>query len=420
MLHNYIKNSTFLKLSSIIFAVFALQTPAISVGKNGSLNLFSNNCSSIPITSIQCINSAKEHVSKERDTNKANVYNYPRHTKLFSKIENQSILKGSKFRKIYLNNYLLTKESGQNVVWTSSVDCRIHISINSSGIATVEPYDSNWTGSDTIIFKAKYDNLEDEQKVAFSVENAGILNFVPLKPVRKVLNRGVNDILNLVSIPFRWDSTDFIKVPILLLSTYSFMIEDNSIHDWVSNNGRAKKNFLMDFGTQYGQVSFTQLSSLAVLSYGLIFKNDDAAVMGLEIFESYFIANNITSIIKRTFGRKRPYENKGPYNFNFFPSRPNPVNSFPSGHVTLAFSLSSILAGHTDSIWLKSLFYSAAGITAISRVYYSYHWFSDVFMGSAIGFFVGNYLIEMHKSNSAGNIQFNFDEYGRFSLKINF
>ena len=138
------------------------------------------------------------------------------------------------------------------------------------------------------------------------------------------------------------------------------------------------------------------------------------------MYESYFIANNITSFIKRAFGRRRPYENKGTYSINSFLKRLNALNSFPSGHATLAFSLSSVLAAHTSSFWLKSLFYTIAGVTAISRVYYSDHWFSDVFMGGTIGYSIGSYLVNVHNSNSGSNFHFDFNDDGRFSLKFNF
>jgi membrane-associated phospholipid phosphatase len=342
-------------------------------------------------------------------------------TILFSRIENQKITRGERFSNIDLNSYLIKKELKQNISWSASSDIRLKFSIDTSGIASVWILDENWNGSDTITFKATYNNyLVDNQLVVFTILSHPFFDSAPIRPVRMILKTGVNDILNIVVSPLKWDSTDFIKFPLIVLGTYSLIIGDQSIHNFVSDNGSAKKNALMDLGTQYGEVSFSQLSSLAVLSYGLIFRDDNAVTIGLEIFESYFIANNITSIVKRTFGRRRPYENSGPYSFNSFPSRTNSINSFPSGHATLAFSLSSILAGHTNSPWLKALFYTAAGVTAVSRVYYSYHWFSDVCMGGAIGYLVGNYLIDMHTNKSGAKIHFDFDEEGRFSLKFNF
>ncbi len=242
----------------------------------------------------------------------------------------------------------------------------------------------------------------------------------PIKPVINVLTIASNDILALITSPLNWDSTDFFIYPSLALTTYLFMIEDQPIHNWISHYGTAKEIPIMKFGTIYGQAITTQLSALSVFTFGIIFNNKEAEQIGLEIFESYFIANNITSVLKRIFGRDRPYENNGPYHFDPFPSRANPINSFPSGHSTLAFSMSSVLAAHTNNLWLKALIFSPAVITAVSRVYHNVHWFSDVFMGSAIGYLVGNYLVDRHNGKRTDHIHIGFDNYGRFSLQFNF
>jgi membrane-associated phospholipid phosphatase len=409
------------KIFYILFITFLIQ-PCIfpniekdAISLSSQINIFTEE------NSLQGRNNTDEPNVYGIDTDETATIIYPQNTLLFSAAANQTINKGENFSNINLNSYLYKENQKLNIIWNASTDGCLIVSIDSSGTASVKPGDRNWTGSDTIIFKAYQNNkLLQSQIYIFTVASKSLLNTGPIKPIREVLNTGINDILNLISSPLRWDSTEFFMVPAIALGTYTFMLEDQSIHNLISNNGTAKKNTIMDLATDYGEVTFSEYSSLAVFSYGLIFKDNQAVILGLEMYESYFIANNITSIVKRAFGRRRPYENEGPYSINFFLNRPNTLNSFPSGHATLAFSLSSVLAAHTSSFWLKSLFYTIAGVTAIARVYYSDHWFSDVFMGGTIGYSVGNYLASRHDSNSGSNFHFDFDDEGRFSLKFNF
>jgi membrane-associated phospholipid phosphatase len=412
---------TFSKILSILFITFFIQASIFSHNEKDTPGL------TLKIDEFTAGSSLINSESTDGpnvdliDTDKTSTIDNIQDTSLFSESVNQTIKRGGNFSIINLNSYLYKKNKQVQIIWEALPDTRIHITIDSSGTASLRPIDENWIGSDTIIFKAYHNNkLIQNQIFIITVISNSLLNTDPIKPIREVLNKGINDILNLISSPLRWDSTDFFIVPAIALGTYTFMLEDQSIHNFISNNGTAKKNTIMDLGTDYGEVTFSEYSSLAVFSYGLIFKDNQAVILGLEMYESYFIANNITSFIKRTFGRRRPYESEGPYSINSFLKRPNALNSFPSGHATLAFSLSSVLAAHTSSFWLKSLFYAIAGVTAISRVYYSDHWFSDVFMGGTIGYSVGSYLVNVHNSNSGSNFNFDFDDDGRFSLKFNF
>ncbi len=347
---------------------------------------------------------------------------YPFHKiPLLSSIEDQTITDGNKFLNINLISHLLDKGLSKEITWSVSDNRNLEVFIDSSGTASIDMPDRNWTGSDSITFRADGPfGLSDSKSAKFTVKQISFFNRQPIKPIGKALVTGVNDVFSLAVSPLHWDSSYFFIVPTVALGTYFLLVADQPLHRWISHDGNAKPNPIMDFGTLYGETIFTQVSALSIFSYGLLFNNSEAVTIGLEIFESYFIANNITSVFKRIFGRARPYENKGALSFDPFPSRPNPLNSLPSGHATLAFSLSSVLAAHTNNIFLKSLFYAAAGITSISRVYYSKHWFSDVFLGSAIGYLVGNYLVDRHNGIVDSNMKLGIDNEGRLSLSFNF
>jgi len=69
--------------------------------------------------------------------------------------------------------------------------------------------------------------------------------------------------------------------------------------------------------------------------------------------------------------------------------RPNGLNdySFPSGHAATAFASAEFLRQEYGEIspWYTAAGYSVATMTAVLRLYKSYHWFSDVVAGAGIG-----------------------------------
>lgn len=69
-------------------------------------------------------------------------------------------------------------------------------------------------------------------------------------------------------------------------------------------------------------------------------------------------------------------------------------NSFPSAHAAGAFAIATVFArryrGHK---WVPWVAYGIAGLISFSRVTLQEHFLSDVFMGSAIGYTVGRYVV---------------------------
>jgi membrane-associated phospholipid phosphatase len=118
-----------------------------------------------------------------------------------------------------------------------------------------------------------------------------------------------------------------------------------------------------------------------------------------------FYTAALTQVLKISFGRARPYTGKDPFTFKPFQSLADENWSLPSGHTSLAFSFSTILAMNTESDLLKGLAYLPAFMTAFSRIYYNKHWISDIFMGAFIGYFVGRFVADLHKTKEETYIE---------------
>ena len=113
--------------------------------------------------------------------------------------------------------------------------------------------------------------------------------------------------------------------------------------------------------------------------------------MGIYAAASFLSASLFSQLLKRFFFDE---VNRPSFVFNYYNTYPLTYvdgvdryihNSFPSGHATQAFSIFMCLAFLTRNNYLKAVFFSVALLTALSRVYLSQHWLTDITAGSLIG-----------------------------------
>jgi len=152
----------------------------------------------------------------------------------------------------------------------------------------------------------------------------------------------------------------------------------------------------------------------------LIANDKDILEAGILLAESVIFSNIITQSIKILSGRERP--DKTDNNFHFIgPSLGfDQFHALPSGHATTSFAISTVAAGLTDNKYLKVLFYAPAFLTSFSRIYNNRHWFSDVMLGSLIGYYTGRKVLSLNgkiKETEIINIHVGYNSIG---LTINF
>lgn len=172
-----------------------------------------------------------------------------------------------------------------------------------------------------------------------------------------------------------------ISVACLFAIVSSFYLDEAIMELVVSIKSRyAAEAF--DFGRWYGNGQLTLYLFAGLYLSGLLFKRFKMRDAGLLIGESYIFAGLVTIIFKSITGRWRPYTNHGDFSFVGWNLSDNDQFSFFSGHATVAFALSAVLASTTENVYLKTFYYSLAVLTCLSRVYHHQHWFSDVVTGA--------------------------------------
>ncbi len=208
----------------------------------------------------------------------------------------------------------------------------------------------------------------------------------------------VNETGDYFSAPIHWDKSDILTFGLIAAGTFTLTQFDYSIKNEFSKINSNKNNWLMEAGRYWGEpIPSLALSSILLL-HGISTDDETTRKLGFEIGQSFIYSVSVTSGLKIMFGRARPSTESSASTFAPF-SFTNSNWSLPSGHTTIAFSLSTVLAANTNNNYLKVLAFVPALLTASSRMYQNHHWASDVFLGAFVGYFTGKFITDLHKQN---------------------
>jgi membrane-associated phospholipid phosphatase len=208
---------------------------------------------------------------------------------------------------------------------------------------------------------------------------------------------------NFFTEPVRWRKEQYRKVILFLsLPLFAFMV-DEPVRTAMQAMHNSFADVIFNFGHWFGTGTATLYLFLLLYFGGLIFQFQRFHHCGLNIGLAFILSGIITVLVKSLAGRWRPFTGHGHLAFFPFTFGPNEHLSMPSGHVTIAFALSSVMAAmYNNYIW-KVLWYCFAVITAISRIYHDQHWLSDVLLSAIIGTMTGIFLIQNQNKIEYGN-----------------
>lgn len=112
---------------------------------------------------------------------------------------------------------------------------------------------------------------------------------------------------------------------------------------------------------------------------------------GLLAFESLIDVNLVAEGIKLVADRARPLETDGRGHFEDSPSRWG--SGFPSGHAISTWAMASVIAHqYPHPRIIPVIAYGLAGVVVVSRVGARQHFPGDVVAGSAMGWFIGDFV----------------------------
>jgi membrane-associated phospholipid phosphatase len=137
----------------------------------------------------------------------------------------------------------------------------------------------------------------------------------------------------------------------------------------------------------------TALVPVSLYGAGVLHSNSKMKQTALLAGEAVAGTEILATVLKETTRRIRPSEI--PSNSNFADSfYEGAGTSFPSGHAIVAFGAATVVARrYGNHKWVPYVSYGAAALIALSRVTLSAHYISDVFLGGALGYSVGRFVV---------------------------
>lgn len=202
--------------------------------------------------------------------------------------------------------------------------------------------------------------------------------------------------------PARWDAFDIGTLALLTGLTAVMMDAEFPVRDVKFIDRAFYYSPEAVGGRIYGELYTPFIIFAGYAGYSLITGSHQARKIGFEIGQSCLYAGAVVIAMKTIIGRSRPYANEGKFSFHFFSGLfDDDHHSFPSGHTTEAFTMSSILSMNAHSTWLKIFAYVPAFFTPFSRAYQGFHWMSDCLFGAGLGYFIAKWVVDLHEKNES-------------------
>ena len=205
------------------------------------------------------------------------------------------------------------------------------------------------------------------------------------------------EVKDVIERPLKWNVSEYGYLALILGSTYGLMHIDEMIRDEMLKDTSWQGSIPLEIGRFWGEPIPSAVLGAGFLLHGILNDNEANKKLGFEIAQSFIYAGTINQFLKIAIGRSRPFTGSNSFTFHPFQSLQDKKWSLPSGHTTVAFSLSTVLSQNAKSDFWKVAAYIPAFITAYSRVNYNKHWTSDVFLGSLTGFFIAKFLTDLHQ-----------------------
>lgn len=210
--------------------------------------------------------------------------------------------------------------------------------------------------------------------------------------------RFADGILYTYTAPVRWKQNDWMKFAGVIGGTVALTLADQPVRAFWEGEREKALDRVNRVGYHYGKPYCGFVLAGGMYSAGLLFKNEWFRETGLALTTALASSGMIEMALKPLIGRARPSNERGNYVMDFM-SEEASYHSFPSGHASLAFTISFVMAKRVESTPLKVLFYSLAGSTAICRMYSDAHWISDIAFGGALAWYCSEAVVERLDQN---------------------
>ncbi|MFQ6070325.1 MAG: phosphatase PAP2 family protein [Candidatus Aminicenantales bacterium] len=236
----------------------------------------------------------------------------------------------------------------------------------------------------------------------------------------KFFLKAVQDFKNTLISPLTWEARDFLTLSTIVGTGLLLYTVDQEVQDLVQERRTQFSNSFSGFFNTFGDKYFLLAFLTALYSAGEHLGERSLRKTALLSFEGIITSGIIVTGLKIFLGRARPRTGKRADTFHLFSKKPQ-FYSMPSGHASSAFALATTIAEQSSSTFIDVLAYTCASFVALSRVHENAHWVSDVFIGSAIGYFVAKKICALNRQEREKKVAIIFNwHYGGYSLTLSY
>ena len=208
--------------------------------------------------------------------------------------------------------------------------------------------------------------------------------------------------LGIIQAPLHFDGSDWRNILFTGAMTSVLLAADPHVKEYAQSNRSVFKDKLFKFDN-YFNGEHSSYAAAGIYLGGFFFKVEKIRLTGLYAMETLFISQIITSSLKYTFGRRRPWSGDDHMDFKLFRGKKGKFRSFPSGHTTSAVAFGSVMAMAIDNTVWKVFWYSSASLVAMARIYNNNHWLTDNILAAAITYSVARYVVNFHHGHDDGS-----------------
>jgi membrane-associated phospholipid phosphatase len=267
--------------------------------------------------------------------------------------------------------------------------------VTCSGLAQTAPPDSSSTGQQTV--PQQTSQAGEAQRSAVDVKpgapvikNKDIWNetgfFHPFVRMPKYI---LQDQKAIWTSPFHTSADDAKFWAIFGGATAALIVTDKSTVKWLPNS--SSQVSVSNWGSRVGSAYSLIPISTAFYVIGTAGHQERFRETGLMAFEGLIDANIVAEALKLATDRARPFQTDGRGGFGDGPTRWS--SGFPSGHAINTWTMASVIAHqYPHPRIVPILAYGLATVVVAARVGARQHFPGDVVAGSAMGWFVGDYV----------------------------
>lgn len=216
------------------------------------------------------------------------------------------------------------------------------------------------------------------------------------------------DFKSVILSPGHWDKNGVLTFAIILGTSGMIYALDQDLFDGVQELKTPSTVDASKVISKFGKGGYLTGFMAALYLSGEVFDSSELRKTALLSMESFLATSAVVLTMKMIFGRARPYSGKSPNYFRPF-SFVTRYTSLPSGDAAGAFAVAATIADRSDALIVDALAYGLAGLVAFFRVHDEKHWPSDVFVGSALGYFVGRQISALNKGRASGRVNVSFE-----------